>query len=156
VKNDLLGFISLGPKLSAAPYSSTDLRLLNSVAAQTGLALEVARLTTAMSRELASHERLNRELEIAREVQEHLLPQRPPVIAGLDYGGLCRPAREVGGDYYDFLQLPGGKLGVAIGDVSGKGIGGTHDGQSWSFAARSSAYRRNPSASDRNSEQSGL
>lgn len=123
VKDDLLGFISLGQKLSEAPYSSTDLRLLNSVASQTGLALEVARLTTAMSRELAAHERLNRELEIAREVQAHLFPQHFPSISGLDYCGLCRPAREVGGDYYDFIELPGGKLGVAIGDVSGKGIG---------------------------------
>lgn len=123
VKEELLGFISLGQKLSEAPYSSTDLRLLSSVAAQTGLALEVARLTTAMSRDAAVHERLNRELEIAREVQEHLFPQRLPSIAGLDYSGLCRPAREVGGDYYDFLELPDGGLGIAIGDVSGKGIG---------------------------------
>ncbi len=122
-KNELLGFMSLGQKLSEAPFSSTDLRLLRSVGAQTGLALEVARLTDAIGQEIASRERLNRELEIAREVQEHLFPQRLPAIAGLDYGGLCRPAREVGGDYYDFLELPGGKLGVAIGDVSGKGIG---------------------------------
>jgi sigma-B regulation protein RsbU (phosphoserine phosphatase) len=93
------------------------------VSTQTGLALEVARLTTAIGQEIASRERLNRELEIAREVQEHLFPQRLPAISGLDYGALCRPAREVGGDYYDFLELPGGKLGVAIGDVSGKGIG---------------------------------
>jgi phosphoserine phosphatase RsbU/P len=123
VRDDLLGFMSLGQKLSEAPYSSSDLRLLRSVSTQTGLALEVARLTTAIGQEIAVRERLNRELEIAREVQERLFPQRPPAIPGLDYGGLCRPAREVGGDYYDFLGLPGGKLGIAIGDVSGKGIG---------------------------------
>jgi sigma-B regulation protein RsbU (phosphoserine phosphatase) len=123
VKDDLLGFMSLGQKLSEAPYSSTDLRLLSSVAAQTGLALEVARLTTAVSLEAAARERVNRELEIAREVQQHLFPQRYPSIPGLDYCGLCRPAREVGGDYYDFLELPEGKLGIAIGDVAGKGIG---------------------------------
>lgn len=92
-------------------------------AGQTALALEVARLTTAMGREMAQRERLNRELEIAREVQEHLFPQRLPSVQGLDYCGRCRPAREVGGDYYDFLELPQGRLGVAIGDVSGKGIG---------------------------------
>jgi sigma-B regulation protein RsbU (phosphoserine phosphatase) len=92
-------------------------------AAQTALALEVARLTTAIGREMAQRERLNRELEIAREVQEHLFPQRLPSVPGLDYSGRCRPAREVGGDYYDFLELPGGKLGIAIGDVSGKGVG---------------------------------
>src|SRR5215470_479882 len=92
-------------------------------AAQTALAQEVARLTTAIGREMAQRERLNRELEIAREVQEHLFPQRLPPVLGLDYCGQCRPAREVGGDYYDFLELPEGKLGIAIGDVSGKGVG---------------------------------
>src|SRR5438874_8558876 len=92
-------------------------------AAQTALAQEVARLTTAIGREMAQRERLNRELEIAREVQEHLFPQRLPPVPGLDYCGLCRPAREVGGDYYDFLELPDGRLAIAIGDVSGKGVG---------------------------------
>ena len=92
-------------------------------AAQTALAQEVARLTTAIGREMAQRERMNRELEIAREVQEHLFPQRLPLVPGLDYCGQCRPAREVGGDYYDFLELPDGRLGIAIGDVSGKGVG---------------------------------
>jgi sigma-B regulation protein RsbU (phosphoserine phosphatase) len=92
-------------------------------AGQTALALEVARLTTAIGREMAQRERLNRELEIAQEVQEHLFPQRLPAVPGLDYCGRCRPAREVGGDYYDFLELAEGKFGIAIGDVSGKGIG---------------------------------
>jgi sigma-B regulation protein RsbU (phosphoserine phosphatase) len=92
-------------------------------AAQTALAQEVARLTTAIGREMAQRERLNRELEIAREVQEHLFPQRLPPVPGLDYCGQCLPAREVGGDYYDFLELPDGRFGIAIGDVSGKGVG---------------------------------
>jgi sigma-B regulation protein RsbU (phosphoserine phosphatase) len=91
--------------------------------AQTTLAQEVARLTTAIGREMAQRERLNRELEIAREVQEHLFPQRLPPVPGLDYCGQCQPAREVGGDYYDFLELPGGRLAIAVGDVSGKGVG---------------------------------
>jgi phosphoserine phosphatase RsbU/P len=92
-------------------------------AGQTALAQEVARLTTAIGREMALRERLNRELEIAKEVQEYLFPQRLPSVPGLDYCGRCRPAREVGGDYYDFLELPEGRLGIAVGDVSGKGIG---------------------------------
>jgi sigma-B regulation protein RsbU (phosphoserine phosphatase) len=118
----LLGFISLGPKRSDEPYSRTDVRLLKSVAAQTGLALENARLMSAIADEVAQRERLNREVEIAREVQERLFPQTLPPIIGLDYAGACRPALGVGGDYYDFLALPGGRLGIAIGDVSGKGI----------------------------------
>jgi len=91
--------------------------------AETALAQEVARLTTAIGKETAQRERLNRELEIAREVQEHLFPQRLPPALGLEYCGQCWPAREVGGDYYDFLELPDDKLGIAIGDVSGKGVG---------------------------------
>ena len=123
VKDKLIGFMSLAPKRSEEPYTGSDLRLLKSVAAQTGLALEVARLTTAIGVEIAQRERLNRELEIAREVQERLFPQHLPAVPGIDYCGRCRPAREVGGDYYDFLELPKGRLGIAVGDVSGKGIG---------------------------------
>jgi sigma-B regulation protein RsbU (phosphoserine phosphatase) len=61
-------------------------------------------------------------MEIAREVQERLLPQASPLIPGLDCAGRCRPALGVGGDYYDWLDLAGGGLGIAIGDVSGKGV----------------------------------
>lgn len=121
-KDHLLGFISLGPKRSEAPYTTSDLRLLKSVAVQTGFALENTRLTAAVAREAAQREKLNREVEIAREVQQRLFPQKLPPIPGLDYSGACRPALGVGGDYYDFLALPGGRLGVAVGDVSGKGI----------------------------------
>jgi sigma-B regulation protein RsbU (phosphoserine phosphatase) len=121
-KDELLGFISLGPKRSEEPYSGSDVRLLKSVAGQTGLALEVARLSEAITQEIAQRERLNREIEIAREVQEHLFPKNLPVISGLDYCGQCRPALVVGGDYFDFLPLADGKLGIAIADISGKGI----------------------------------
>ncbi|HEY3128849.1 MAG TPA: SpoIIE family protein phosphatase [Acidobacteriota bacterium] len=121
-KEKLLGFITLGPKQSEEPYSGSDLRLLQSVATQTGLALENSRLTAAIAAEVAQRERLNRELEIAREVQERLFPQDLPPVPGLDYCGACRPAFGVGGDYYDFVSLASGELGIAIGDVSGKGI----------------------------------
>lgn len=122
VKERLPGFISLGPKQSEEPYSNTDLRLLQSVATQAGLALENSRLTERIAAEVAQRERLNRELEIAREVQERLFPQKLPSITGMDYCGACRPALGVGGDYYDFLLLPSDRFGIAIGDVSGKGI----------------------------------
>jgi sigma-B regulation protein RsbU (phosphoserine phosphatase) len=112
----------LSAKLSEEPYSASDIQLLESVATQTGLALENSQLTEAIASEVAQRERLNRELEIAREVQERLFPQDYPPVAGLDYAGRCRPARGVGGDYYDFLELPDGDFGIAVGDVSGKGI----------------------------------
>lgn len=118
----LLGFLSLGPKRSEAPYSASDIRLLEAVAVQTGLALENSRLTAEMAHEIAHRERLARELEIAREVQERMFPQDAPATAGVDYAGRCRPAATIGGDYYDFLPLPDGRLGFAIGDVTGKGI----------------------------------
>jgi phosphoserine phosphatase RsbU/P len=118
----LLGILSLGPKQSDAPFTKDDLRLLGSVATQTGLALENSRLSAAVANEIAQRERMNRELEIAREVQERLFPQELPKFAGIDYAGSCRPALVVGGDYYDFIELSPGELGIAIGDVSGKGI----------------------------------
>src|SRR5579884_4305298 len=121
-KDKLAGVVALGPKRSEEPYSATDLQLLSSVAVQTGLALENSQLTQAIASEVAQRERMNRELEIAREVQERLFPQSSPRIPGIDYAGHCRPALGVGGDYYDWLELPAGELGVAIGDVSGKGI----------------------------------
>src|SRR5207249_6680780 len=97
-------------------------RLLESVATQTGLALENSRLTAEIASEVAQRERMNRELEIAREVQERLFPQELPAFTGIDYAGSCRPALGVGGDYYDFIRLSDTELGIAIGDVSGKGI----------------------------------
>jgi sigma-B regulation protein RsbU (phosphoserine phosphatase) len=86
------------------------------------LALENGRLTAQIAAEIADRVERTRELGLAREVQERLFPQAHPPIAGLDYAGACRPALGVGGDYYDFIQLSGTGLGIAIGDVSGKGI----------------------------------
>jgi phosphoserine phosphatase RsbU/P len=122
MKETLLGLIALGEKRSEEPYSGNDLRLLKSVATQTGLALANAQLTSAIAVEVGRREKMNREIEIAREVQERLFPQKLPPVAGVDYCGRCRTALGVGGDYYDFLALPGGMLGVALGDISGKGI----------------------------------
>jgi sigma-B regulation protein RsbU (phosphoserine phosphatase) len=140
-KHNLLGIISLGEKRSEAPYSGTDLRLLKSVASQAALALSNAELTSAIAVEIGRREKLNREIEIAREVQERLFPQRLPEIAGLDYFGRCRTALGVGGDYYDFLALPDGKLGVALGDVSGKGIAAALTMASLQASLRADAMR---------------
>ncbi len=122
VRDRLLGVLSLGPKRSEEPYSKTDIQLLTSLVFQTGLALENSRLASTVALEIAQREKLNREIEIAREVQERLFPHDLPKLPGLDYFGSCRPAQGVGGDYYDFIQLADGDVGIAIGDVSGKGI----------------------------------
>lgn len=140
-RDNLLGFISLGPKRSEEPYSRADLRLLTSVASQTGLALENASLISAVAVEVAQRERLNSEVAIAREVQERLFPQTLPPITGIDYAGACRSALGVGGDYYDFIALTAGKLGIAIGDVSGKGIAAALMMASLQASLRSEASR---------------
>ena len=119
---EIIGVMSLGPKRSEVPYSKTDIRLLQAIAWQMGTTLENIRLMGSLADEAAHREVMNRELEIAREVQERLFPQKFPRIAGVDCFGYCRPARGVGGDYYDFIVLPDSRLGIAIGDVSGKGI----------------------------------
>lgn len=72
--------------------------------------------------ERARRQMLDREIEIAGEVQRRLFPQTLPECETLEYAARCRPAEEVGGDYYDFLALPQGRLGISIGDISGKGI----------------------------------
>ncbi|HLH02237.1 MAG TPA: GAF domain-containing SpoIIE family protein phosphatase [Bryobacteraceae bacterium] len=121
-RDDLLGFMSLGPRAAEAPYAPRDIDLLQSVAQQTALAIENTRLTAKVAAEIAEREVIERELAIAREVQQRLLPHVFPNTPGLNGFGFCRPAREVGGDYYDFLPLPNGGLGIAIGDVAGKGV----------------------------------
>jgi len=73
-------------------------------------------------KKIFERERLKRELEIAKRVQLSFLPRSNPKIKNLDIASICYPAEEVGGDYYDFIKLGERKLGVAIGDVSGKGI----------------------------------
>lgn len=78
-------------------------------------------LAPRYQRHITERQRLARELEIAREVQMSFLPKRNPIIVGLDIASHCAPALEVGGDYYDFIELGEGRIGIAIGDVSGKG-----------------------------------
>ncbi len=121
-REHLMGVMALGPKRSEEPYTSMDLRLLQSVATQTGLALEVSALAHSLAQEAGQRERMNREIEIAREVQQRLFPQRLPQIPGVSLAGMCRPALGVGGDYYDLIDLQDGRIGIAVGDVSGKGI----------------------------------
>ena len=76
----------------------------------------------AAAERLEAERRAAQELEIAKEVQVRLFPQTQPPCKRLDYAGICIPAREVGGDYYDFLDLGRGRLGLVVADISGKGI----------------------------------
>jgi len=76
----------------------------------------------ALAEWLESERRATQEIEIAKQVQARLFPQTKPPLKSLEYAGLCIQARKVGGDYYDFLSLGGGRVGFVIGDISGKGI----------------------------------
>jgi len=118
----LSGLLVLGPRLSEEPYSSEDKHLLDSVASQAGIALENIALAEKMAERLEADRRVARDMEIAREVQARLFPQTMPPLETLDYVGTCIQARIVGGDYYDFLNLGPGRLGVVLADISGKGI----------------------------------
>lgn len=82
----------------------------------------VATQRRALTQKLESERRAAQEIEIAKQVQARLFPQIHPVAATLEYSGLCLQARQVGGDYFDFLDLGQHRLGLVIGDVSGKGI----------------------------------
>ena len=121
-RDQLMGLMTLGPKRSEEPYTPSDLRLLESVAAQTGLALEIGNLARSLAEEEMQRERIRQELEVAREVQERLFPQSFPEVEGITLAGRCRAAQGVGGDYYDVFRLGDDRIGLAIGDVSGKGV----------------------------------
>jgi len=121
-RTQLFGAMALGPKRSEAPYTPSDVRLLESVGVQTGLGLELSETAASLAAAAVERAHIAREIEIAREVQERLFPQRLPLIAGISLAGFCRTVFGVGGDYYDAMELDGGRLGLAIGDVSGKGI----------------------------------
>jgi sigma-B regulation protein RsbU (phosphoserine phosphatase) len=120
----LVGLLVLGQRLSEEPYSREDKQLLASVASQAGVGLESIRLGEKIAERLEAERRAAQEMEFAREVQARLFPQKLPRLETLEYTGGCIQARQVGGDYYDFLDLGTGRLGLVLADVAGKGISG--------------------------------
>ena len=122
--SSLIGLLVLGPRLSEEPYSGEDKRLLDSVASQTGIALENIQLAEKMAERMEMERRSLHEVEMARQVQARLFPQKFPSLRTLEYSGRCIQARRVGGDYYDFLQLAPRRLGFLLADIAGKGFSG--------------------------------
>jgi sigma-B regulation protein RsbU (phosphoserine phosphatase) len=118
----LIGLVVMGPRLSEEPYSGEDRRLLETVAGQAGIVLEGIRLAEEMALRLESERRTDHELNLAAQVQRRLLPQAPPNLESLECVGGCLQARAVGGDYYDFLDLGPGRVGLVLADISGKGF----------------------------------
>jgi sigma-B regulation protein RsbU (phosphoserine phosphatase) len=117
-KDQLMGVLSLGLRRGQFRYSTADREVLTSVAGQLALVIENSRLAERM----VAQERLNRELALAVEVQQRLLPSRSPENTSLELAGFCEPAQGVGGDYYDFITREDRQVGIAIADVSGKGL----------------------------------
>jgi sigma-B regulation protein RsbU (phosphoserine phosphatase) len=102
----------------ASNFGEKDLEWLSVLATQVAIAIDKARLHD----ELLEKKRLDEELRIAHEVQLSLLPTAAPKLAGLDIAGMNVPSRDVGGDYYDFIPIVAGHLGIVVADVVGKGI----------------------------------
>jgi sigma-B regulation protein RsbU (phosphoserine phosphatase) len=128
-KGELLGLVSLGPRLGDLPYSREDEQLLMSVAMPATLAIENARLVERMIAEArfrqeleAENEIRTKELEEARQLQISMLPQELPQLPHLEIAAYMKPATEVGGDYYDFHLSDEGVLTVAVGDATGHGL----------------------------------
>jgi sigma-B regulation protein RsbU (phosphoserine phosphatase) len=121
-EGQLQGLLALGPRLSEETYSREDQRLLAAVASQTGGALRSIRLAERIAEQLEIERRAAIEMQVAKEVQDRLLPQAAPILQTLECAGRCIQSRSVGGDYYDFLELGPQHVGLVLGDVSGKGI----------------------------------
>lgn len=112
------GVIALDSLRSSGRFVTDDMALLGAIAAQAALALSVIRLHG----QLLDHELMERDLALARRIQTRFLPHRLPEIPGWEFRGHYEPALDVGGDYYDCLELSDGRIGIGIGDVSGKGV----------------------------------
>jgi len=123
-KSRLIGLLVLGQRLSEEPYSGEDKHLLDSVASQVGITLENIDLAQQMAERMEAERRAAMEMDIARSVQARLFPQKLPPLETLEYVGGCVQARQVGGDYYDFLDMRPGVVGIVLADISGKGMSG--------------------------------
>jgi serine phosphatase RsbU (regulator of sigma subunit)/anti-sigma regulatory factor (Ser/Thr protein kinase) len=121
-QGELIGIINLGPRRSEQDYSSDDRRLLNTLATQAAPALRVAQLARQQQLEARQRERIEQELKVARVIQQTLLPKEVPNIPGWKIQAFWQPAREVSGDFYEFLQLPDGRIWILIADVTDKGV----------------------------------
>jgi serine phosphatase RsbU (regulator of sigma subunit)/HAMP domain-containing protein len=117
VKDTLRGLFLICCPQNSSRYAPEEMQLLDTLLSQGNIAIENALLYE----ELTEQERLKKELEIARRVQLSLLPQTTLEVPGLDIDGVCLPAEEIGGDYYDYFRIDDHTIGIAIADVTGKG-----------------------------------
>ncbi len=117
-KGKLIGALNVFNKKKGNKFSTSDQRILSILATQSAQVIENARLYE----EEKQLKHFEQELETARAIQLRLLPKENPKISGFDVAGMSFPAEEVGGDYFDFIELENNRWGIALGDVSGKSI----------------------------------
>ncbi len=115
--NKAIGILQLDTS-DRRQFNEDDLDVLTAVASQAAISIQNA----SMLESLLARERLNRDLKIAEQVQKRFLPQDVPTVPGYEFFAYYQPTYEVGGDYYDFVPLPGDRMAMALGDVSGKGV----------------------------------
>jgi serine phosphatase RsbU (regulator of sigma subunit)/anti-sigma regulatory factor (Ser/Thr protein kinase) len=121
-QGELIGALYLGPRLSDQEYSTDDRRLLTTLAAQAAPAIRVAQLVAEQASEIQARERLDQELRLATLIQQQFLPRSLPDLPDWQVAAYYGPARAVGGDFYDFIELPDDQIGVVVGDVTDKGV----------------------------------
>lgn len=121
-QGELIGLLNLGARLSEQEYSADDRTLLSNLATQAAPALRVAQLVRQQKEEARERERIEQELRIARLIQQTLLPKELPELPGWKVSAYYQPAREVGGDFYDFVALPDDQIGIIVADVTDKGV----------------------------------
>ncbi|MHC5082264.1 MAG: PP2C family protein-serine/threonine phosphatase, partial [Planctomycetota bacterium] len=115
---DFIGALHIDSQSLRQAFDERDLELLSAIGRQAALSIENRRLYEALKEKA----RLEHELHLASEIQQGVFPDAVAPREDIDVYGLSRPAKEVGGDYFDFIETPGGDLTVAVGDVSGKGL----------------------------------
>jgi serine phosphatase RsbU (regulator of sigma subunit)/anti-sigma regulatory factor (Ser/Thr protein kinase) len=121
-QGELIGTLNLGPRLSEQDYSTDDRRLLTTLAAQAAPAIRVAQLVREQAAEATDRERLAQELRVATLIQQQFLPRELPQLPEWQIAAFYGPAQAVGGDFYDFVEMPDGRIGIAVGDVTDKGV----------------------------------
>lgn len=115
LKGRMIGIINVFNKHDYTGFSNNDQRLLSIIAAQSAQIIENARL-------YLEEQHIQEEMRVAKNIQENLLPKEVPICDGYQFAGKSIPAKEVGGDYYDFISLKDGRIAFCLGDISGKGI----------------------------------
>jgi serine phosphatase RsbU (regulator of sigma subunit)/anti-sigma regulatory factor (Ser/Thr protein kinase) len=121
-QGELVGLLNLGPRLSEQDYSTDDRGLLNTLSTQSAPAVRVAQLVQDQQIQARENERIQHELRVAQLIQKTLLPKDLPALPGWKVNAYYQAARQVGGDFYDFIYLDDGRLGLVIGDVTDKGV----------------------------------